>query len=47
MKKTMCHHKLCGGIGYGHEMYKNSPQQDIFEGLPLPGNSGWKVEDES
>jgi len=45
MKKTMCHHKLCGGTGYEHEMYKNSPQQDIFEGLPLPENSGWKVED--
>jgi len=45
MKKTLCHHKLCGGTGYEHEMYKNSPQQDIFGGLPLPENSGWKVED--
>ena len=27
------------------EMYKNSPQQDLFEGLPLPENSGWKNED--
>jgi len=37
--------RLCGGTGYKHEMYKNLPQQDIFEGLPLPENSGWKVKD--
>ena len=26
------------------EMYNNSPQQNLFEGLPLPENSGWKIE---
>jgi len=37
--------RLCGATGYEHEIYKNLPQQDIFEGLPLPENSGWKVKD--
>jgi len=32
MKKTMCHHKLCGSThGYEYEMYENSPQQDILK----------------
>ena len=28
-------------------MYENSLQQDMFEGLPLPENSGWKNEDDT